>query len=106
MAPLVVNPPLLTPQLILIYTPRPIQSISRDIHGMLSPPRNPASLWPGNFWLKSVSLLLATFLDHFDDFLRFRFFGGLWVFADKPTVILGKLAGGGSVAVADGISDS
>ena len=55
----------------LIYTetaPRPIQSVSRDVR--LSPPGNPASWWTGDFWSKSVSLILAKpLLFFFEPFL-------------------------------------
>ena len=38
-------------------------------------------------------------------FLRFKFFSRIGVFANKPFVDSGELAGGGSVAVAVGVSD-
>ena len=60
----------------------------------LYPCGNPASWWTVDFWSKSVSLILAHLKTFFCFFLPFW-----WAFA----VMI--LAGGGSVAVAVGVSD-
>ena len=99
--------------IIWIFTesaPRPIQPISFTVLSVcLSTFGNPASRWTGDFWLKSILLILAYLLM----FLRFcgfdellHFFGGerLGSLQTSLLCIVGEIARGGSVAVAVGVS--
>ena len=71
----------------------------------------PASRWTGDFWSKSVSLLFGIPLNVLDLFVVsmifsfLTYFLGFWFFATSLLCIIGELAGGGSVAVAVGVSD-
>ena len=71
--------------------------------------KTPTSRCPGGFWLKGISLILAWkkynyfFLFFpFNDFLGFSTFSGFW---SQPTVDIGGVSRGGSVAAAVGLSD-
>ena len=73
--------------------------------------RKLVSWWTGNFWSKSVSLTLALHTSRFfwggfcDDFCFLKFYLVLGCLLTSLICIMGELAGGGSVAVAVGVSD-
>ena len=64
------------------------------------------SRWTRDLWLKGVSLILAYLHRILVFFVRFNeFYSGFWVLQTSLLYIRGELAGGGSVAVAFGVSD-
>ena len=75
----------------------------------LSPPENSSSRWTGDFWSKSVLLILPKLEDFFSsswnvfNYIYFNLF--FWPLRTSLLCILGELAGSGSVAVAVGVSD-
>ena len=72
-------------------------------------PLNPATRWTGDFWWKSVPLILANYMRFNFQNVRiisgFQIFLVYWSLQTSLLWVVGELAGEGSVDVAVGVSE-